>query len=244
MSSRRRTKLSRETFDSGNYVIKGCAGQTVQVILLLQQTIRGVRKPLKLLTTLIPPGTTVYNRFFDGVDPNKIKGILSKVAAGPRVYLQGVLHKPLITCTRPNVAELASTWVFCSRRNQLSVQFLYPIPLGYPCAPESSQNKKHPAQSTALVNLVNMAKPTDTYWRRLDSITCFTSWFISTLGIRLYIRRSTHFGMFSIYQLRNLSSIRQAMCPILQLSYRSLPHTRASITLTCAGRYRCRLHGF
>ena len=109
------TKLSREAFDSANYVIKGCAGQTVQVIFLLQQTIRGVRKAIEAIDNADPPGTTVYNKFFDGVDPNKIKGILSKMAAGPSVYLQGVLHKPLITCVRPDVAKLASTWAFCQQ---------------------------------------------------------------------------------------------------------------------------------
>lgn len=48
-------------------------------------------------------GTALYNTFFHNADPNKIKSVLSRIAAGDNIAFRGVLQPPLIICDNPTV---------------------------------------------------------------------------------------------------------------------------------------------
>ena len=54
-----------------------------------------------------PEGTVLYNTFFHKADPNKVKGVLSRIAAGDNIAFGGKLQPPLVICDDPTVPAVA-----------------------------------------------------------------------------------------------------------------------------------------
>ena len=97
-------------FLSGNYQIYYCTTYSVHISQLLQSVWTTIAEALEHLEAMGPEGTPLYNTFFHKADPNKIKGVLSRIAAGDNIAFQGSLQPPLIICDDPSVPAVARSW--------------------------------------------------------------------------------------------------------------------------------------
>lgn len=96
-------------------MIKGCGDKTLVIGHLLHQMWFSIQEAIESIENSEPQGTPVYNKFFAGVDPIKIKDILTNVATGPNVFIHDQLHQPQISCANPDLPELASAWAYCQQ---------------------------------------------------------------------------------------------------------------------------------
>lgn len=64
-----------------------------------------------------PLETPVFSKFFNGVDPHKVKSVLTGIAAGSSLFLNDQLHRPKIGCSNPDLPEFATSWAYCWQPN-------------------------------------------------------------------------------------------------------------------------------
>ena len=93
-----------------------------------------------------PLGTTVYNKFFNGVDPDRVKAVLSNITAGHDISIHSGPHQPVIACANPDMPHWAASWAACQqskpKANAMWVAnspfiFLCPVFFTYPEVPTS-----------------------------------------------------------------------------------------------------------
>ena len=94
--------------NSGNYVIAGCGDHTNAVIGTLYQLWDGLQLALKT-----PSTSTVYTKFFNDADPEKVNTIFAKIALGLNLPHHGKQGKPTIVCANPDMPEIAGHWELC-----------------------------------------------------------------------------------------------------------------------------------
>jgi len=94
---------------SGNHRIVYCGQQSYQIAQLLQSIWVTIQEAIESIDSAGPAGTTLYNTFFNGVDPNTVKGVLERVATGASIPFNGGARNPTIVCDNPSVAEAISS---------------------------------------------------------------------------------------------------------------------------------------
>ena len=100
-------KLSQRSDDMvyhGNYGITACGSQTQAVKDLLDLTYNLLMQAMDLLPSPVGNGggSTVYNAFFNGVDPATVKALYQRMAAGTNVTIGGRSYNPTIVCVVEN----------------------------------------------------------------------------------------------------------------------------------------------
>ena len=96
------------TVESGNYLISGCGLHTNTVANLLQQLRGGIQLALQN-----PATSTVYRKFFAGVDPSLVNGILTKIAQGGDIVVNGRSLHPTIVCANAHLPGIAKQLQAC-----------------------------------------------------------------------------------------------------------------------------------
>lgn len=89
----------------------------MHVALLLHSIWAIIQEAIESIDDAYPLETHVYHQFFRGVDPNKVKAVLSTIAAGPNITIEPRTYQPEIACANPDLPELASAWAFCQQTN-------------------------------------------------------------------------------------------------------------------------------
>ena len=96
------------TVESGNYLILGCGLHTDSIASLCQQLRGGIRLALQNPTT-----STVYKKFFAGVNPSIVIGILTKVAEGVDIVVDARSLRPTIVCANAHMPGIAKHLQAC-----------------------------------------------------------------------------------------------------------------------------------
>ena len=96
------------TVESGNYVISGCGLHTNSVAHLFQQLRGGIQLALQNPATSI-----VYKKFFAGVNPSLVNGILTKISEGGDIVVGGRSLHPTIVCANAHMPGIAKHLQAC-----------------------------------------------------------------------------------------------------------------------------------
>ena len=156
---------------SGNYWILGCESQSANVQHLLQKLIEYIHEAVESIDGAGPVGTTIYRKFFGGVDPNIIRPVLERTATGPNLTLtyqnEQKSHHPTIVCANSFMPEIEKFWLHCrdSRRQAswaIDTQFILICPRTFTlkmlpepsdCFKRLPNGKFHGGQSLARTQL-------------------------------------------------------------------------------------------
>ncbi|KAL8627767.1 hypothetical protein Q9189_006536 [Teloschistes chrysophthalmus] len=93
---------------SGNYVMSGCGernGELAALLSRLQQSLYTARQ--------ISTKSTVFEKFFHGVNPATVTRILSTIATGGDINFDGQPFEPTIICASSEMPGLADQWGVC-----------------------------------------------------------------------------------------------------------------------------------
>lgn len=111
------TELDYPVTVSGNYWILGCGSQSATVQHLLQKVNAYVHEAVESIDGAGPVATTIFRKFFEGVDPNIIRPILERTATGPNLTLtyqnEQTSHHPTIVCANSFMPEIEKFWLHC-----------------------------------------------------------------------------------------------------------------------------------
>ncbi|KAL8626149.1 hypothetical protein Q9189_008168 [Teloschistes chrysophthalmus] len=101
---------------SGNYGIVGCEEHTDTVVNALNELWTDLQASLKT-----PNTSTVYNKFFHGVDADRVNTILAHVALGTNITVNGKEFQPTIACATPKIPQVKPYWKFCQNHEVRSL---------------------------------------------------------------------------------------------------------------------------
>jgi len=86
----------------------GCGARTERVGALVQQLRNGLK-----VAHQTPSTSLVYKKFFKGVDPTVVKGVISGLAIRLNIPDHGQPWRPKIFCANLNMPRLAPHWEIC-----------------------------------------------------------------------------------------------------------------------------------
>ena len=81
------------------------------VAVLLHHIRSNVQGAIESIDNAYPLETKIYSKFFNGVDPHRIRAVLTRIVAGSTISH----YHPVIACANPNLPEMASSWAYCQR---------------------------------------------------------------------------------------------------------------------------------
>ncbi|KAL8788378.1 MAG: hypothetical protein Q9195_007336 [Heterodermia aff. obscurata] len=117
--------LSSVNFPDGNYRIFYCTTHSVHISQLLHSIWTTIGEALEHLEAMGPEGTTLYNTFFHDAEPNKIKDVLSRIAAGDNIAFRGRFQPPLIICEDSSVPAVARSAAHAACQRDPGAQALW-----------------------------------------------------------------------------------------------------------------------
>ena len=191
----------------------------MNIAIILHHVRASISDAIQSIDNAYPLETNVYNKFFNGVDPHRIRAVLGRIAAGSSI---GHYH-PVIACANPDLPEMASSWAFCERSDiTFNAMWMRNSPWIYLC-PAVFQEQQLPEHENCVGQPHRGAFSTGQGLAQTQFSHVFHELVHLYLGVPALARE-----MYGIWAVRDLPASESVINPanyVFYLASRSIPVT-------------------